>query len=66
MDDSVKRLAFHLKSITGTFALEGITLDDEDITDCRAVLSGDVDADKLAEQLLETYRKDAVQASNDN
>ena len=45
-----------LQSIIGSFAIEDITLDDEQIARCRAILSGDVDGEAIVAQLFEKFR----------
>ena len=45
-----------LQSIIGSFAIEDITLDDEQIARCRAILSGEVDGDEVVAQLFEKFR----------
>lgn len=46
-----------LNSVIGTMALEGFTLNSDEIAQCRAVLSGEADADELVNELFDKYRK---------
>ena len=45
-----------LQNIIGSFAIEDITLDDEQIARCRAILSGEVDSEAIVAQLFEKFR----------
>jgi hypothetical protein len=45
-----------LQSLIGSFAIEDIVLDDEQIARCRVILSGDVDGEVIVAQLFEKFR----------
>ena len=56
MAKSESEIERDLESIIGSFAIEDITLDDEQFARCRAILSGEVDGDEVVAQLFEKFR----------
>jgi len=60
MAKSESEIERDLESIIGSFAIEDITLDDEQIARCRAILSGDVDGEEIVAQLFEKFRAEDV------
>ena len=56
MAKSESEIERDLESIIGSFAIEDITLDDEQIARCRAILTSEVDGEEVVAQLFEKFR----------
>jgi len=56
MPKSEEQIERDLDSLVGSMAIEGVVLDEEQIARCRGILSGELDADVVVQQLFEKYR----------
>lgn len=53
-----------IRSLQGTMAIEGLTMSDRALDDCRAIMRGDVSVDDTVAAMLEKYR--AADKKNSN
>ena len=54
----------YIASLTGSMAISGLTLSDDDIADCRAILRGEKEGKEALDQLLKQFQvaeQDATQ-----
>lgn len=56
MPKSESEIECDLESLVGTMAIEGVTLDDEQIARCRAILIGEA----VVAELFEKFRSEGI------
>jgi len=64
MANTNQKVESDLDSVISTMAIEGIVLTDEQIANCRAILSDEIDGEELVKQLFEKYRANASITDN--
>lgn len=56
MPKSADQIDRAIESLKGSLAIEGLSLTEDDVVDCRAIMSGEADVDEMVSDLLDKYR----------